>query len=106
MYSVGELATAIQENATFTAIVFNDNAFGSSLHDQQTRFHGRIIGTKLRNPDIAALAQAFGATGIKLDSYKDLGVPVRDALRHKGPTVIEVPMPTLPPPFQLDPARS
>ena len=103
MYAVGELATAVQEEANLVALVFNDNAFGASLNDQQTRFQGRVIGTKLHNPDFAALAESFGARGVKLESHRQLGEALRTALRHRGPVVIEVPIPTLVPPFQVPP---
>lgn len=100
MFASGELATAVRENINITVIVFNDNAFGASLIDQLYNRRKRVIGTKLGNPDFANLARDFGARGIKLSGPQYLSTALREALKHKrGPTVIEVPMPTLPAPF-------
>ena len=52
MYGVAELATAVQEGVNVVALVFNNAAFGASLRDQETRFGGRVYGTRLHNPDL------------------------------------------------------
>lgn len=103
MYALGELATAVQERVGVVALVFNDNAFGASLNDQLTRFEGRIIGTRLHNPDFARVAEAFGAQGMRLSNHEELGEALASALGSKGPVVIEVPIPTVTPPFQMAP---
>jgi acetolactate synthase-1/2/3 large subunit len=99
MYALPELATAVQEGLNVVNIVFVDGAFGATLHDQERRFGGRIIGTRLHNPDFARLAEAFGARGIKLSRPEELGGALRAALGENRPTVIEVPLPTLSTPF-------
>jgi acetolactate synthase-1/2/3 large subunit len=104
MYNAQELATAVKEGINVVALVFADGAFGASIHDQRTRYGGRVIGTELHNPDFARLAESFGAQGIKLNGPDGLREALRAALSSKRPTLIEVPMPTLPPPFQV-PAR-
>ena len=45
------------------AVVFNNNAFGNVLLDQQRLFEGREVGARLHNPDFAAAAEAYGAAG-------------------------------------------
>ena len=102
-YAVGELATAVQYNINVVILVFNDGAFGASLADQRTRYGGREIGTQFHNPDFVGLAEAFGARGMKLSGPEDVGPALRDALNGERPTVIEVPLPTLMPPFQISP---
>ncbi len=99
MYALPELATAVQEGLNVVNIVFVDGAFGATLHDQERHFGGRIIGTRLHNPDFARLAEAFGARGIKLSRPEELGGALRAALGENRPTVIEVPLPTLSTPF-------
>lgn len=92
MYTSQELATAVQQKANVTAIVFNDNAYGA-LKLWQDRFtDGRYVGVALRNPDFARLGEAYGARGIKLESHRDLGPAVADAVAAGGPTVIECPL--------------
>ncbi|GAI93620.1 unnamed protein product, partial [marine sediment metagenome] len=94
-----ELATAVQEGLNLVTLLFVDGAFGASLHDQQRRFGGRIIGTRFHNPDFARLAEAFGARGMKLSSPEELGEALRAALDENRPTVVEVPVPTMVAPF-------
>ena len=102
-YSPGELSTAVQQEINAVTLVFNNNTLGASHNDQQTRFGGRVIGTRLHNPDFVQLAESYGALGMKLDSHEDLGDALRSALRAQRPVVIDVPIPNLPPPFQLPP---
>ena len=105
-YAPGELATAVQEEINAVTIVFNNGTLGASHTDQQTRFGGRIIGTRLHNPDFAHLAEAYGALGIKLAGHQELGEALRSALRANRPVIIDVPIPNLTPPFQTPPPGS
>lgn len=100
LYACVELATAVRYGIHTVTIVFTDGAFGSTKSDQQLNFQGRIWGTDLNNPDFARLAELFGAKGIKAEP-EQLGRALREALEAGQPTVIEVPLPTLIPPFQL-----
>ena len=102
-YASSELATAVQEGINVVTLVFNNEMLGASHNDQQQRFGGRVIGTRLHNPNFAQLAEAYGAVGVRLDSHEGLGDALRDALRTNLPVVIEVPIPNLAPPFQIAP---
>ncbi len=103
MYANSELSTAVQEGINVVTLVFNNGLYGASRADQMHRYQGRTIGTELRNPDFAQLAEVYGALGIKLEDRQELGPALRDALRAERPAVIEVPMPNLRPPFQTPP---
>jgi len=100
MYALPELATAVQYGINVIALVFVDNAFGALLSDQRTRYHNRVIGTELQNPSFARIAELFGAKGIRTEP-EHLQSALEEAQDGRRPTVIEVPMPTLTPPFQL-----
>ena len=102
-YAPGELATAVQEDINAVTIVFNNGSLGASYSDQQVRFGGRVIGTRLHNPDFAQLAEVYGALGIELAGHQELGDALRSALQAQRPVVIEVPLPDLAPPFQIPP---
>ena len=102
-YASSELATAVQERLNVVTILFNNESFGASYADQENRFGGRVIGTRIHNPDYAKLAESYGAEGIKLPGHQDLGPALRDALKADGPVLIEVPIPNLVPPFQIPP---
>jgi len=104
LYACGELATAVQYGINLVTIVFNDQAFGSTKSDQQRNYQGRLVETDLKNPDFVALAKAFGAKGMK--AYPEsIDQALMEALEAKQPVVIEVPIPTLVPPFQLSSAE-
>jgi len=104
MYACAELATAVRCGINLITVVFTDDAFGSTKSDQQINFRGRIFGTELNNPDFAKLAELFGAKGLKANP-EGLRSALRQALECKQPVVIEVPIPTLIPPFQISPLQ-
>ena len=101
LFAVGDLATAVKLNLNVVTIVFNDNVYGATYRMQLQKYENRIIGTDLQNPDFAALAESFGAVGMKLASYSELGPALRSALTKKGPVVIEVPIESMPHPWEV-----
>ncbi len=101
LFAVGDLATAVQLGLNVVTIVFNDGTYGATYRIQQRRYENRIIGTELQNPDFAALAESFGARGLKLSDYKELKGALRSALAEDGPVVIEVPVPNMVQPWEV-----
>jgi acetolactate synthase-1/2/3 large subunit len=102
MYALPELATAVQYGINVVALVFVDGAFGASNNDQRTRYQGRVVGTNVHNPDFVQVAKAFGAKGIKANPER-LTEALQEAFDADTPTLIEVPVPTMAPPFQIPP---
>lgn len=105
MYALPDLATAVQYGINVVALVFADGAFGASKNDQLTRFQGRVVGTEFHNPDFVRIAEAFGAKGLRAEP-DSVGNALEEAIVANRPTVIEVPIPTLVPPFQIPPRAS
>ncbi len=103
LFAVGELATAVQYGLNVVSIVFVDGNYGATYRVQQRRHGGRIIGTELHNPDFAALAESFGARGIKLSSHEELKGALHSSLAEKRPVVIEVPVPNMVLPWEVFP---
>ena len=100
LFNSQELATAVQHKINAVVVVFNDNAFGNVLRDQQTRFEGRDIGAKLHNPDFVRLAEAYGARGLRVDGRTGCGQALGETLEaNDAPTLIEVPVSMMPSPF-------
>ncbi|MBM3489183.1 MAG: acetolactate synthase [Alphaproteobacteria bacterium] len=85
-----ELATAVKERARIRVIVSNNGGYGTIRLHQEKRFPGRVVGTQLANPDFAALARAFGATGINVKRPEEADFALRQALETPGPVVIDV----------------
>ena len=71
-----ELATAVQHGANMLVLVVDNSAYGTIRMHQEREFPGdeRISGTRLLNPDFAALASAYGgwsATASTTQEFKD-----------------------------------
>ena len=99
LFNSQELATAVQYGINAVVIVFNDNAYGNVLRDQVNRFEGRVYGAALHNPDFVKLAEAYGARGVRVEPEK-LGPALQEALSVDAPTLIEVPVQSMPTPFE------
>jgi hypothetical protein len=89
-FGIAELATAVQYGLGVVAVVFNNEAFGNVLLDQQGLYDGRELGARLRNPDFAAVAEPFGAAGYTVRTPEDLETTLAKALADGHPAVIEV----------------
>ena len=92
MFGVQELATAVQHQLNIVAIVFNNSSFGNVRRDQINNFDGRLIGADLINPDFVALAESFGAKGLRSNSPRELRASLEQAFEEPGPVLIEVPI--------------
>jgi acetolactate synthase-1/2/3 large subunit len=93
LFGAQELATAVQYQINLVTIVFNNSGYGNVRRDQQDKYHGRLLGVELRNPDFVRLAESFGALGLRADSPDALGPVLERALAADRPVVIEVSCP-------------
>jgi acetolactate synthase-1/2/3 large subunit len=89
-----ELATAVQYGAGVIFIVFNNSMFGTIRMHQEREYPGRVSGTRLRNPDFAALARAYGGQGEIVEATADFAPALARAVdytaEHKLPALIEL----------------
>ena len=85
-----ELATARRHGVKPVLFISNNGSYGTIRMHQERHFPGRAMATDLVNPDFAALARAFGATGLTIASTKEAGDVVREALIAEGPVVVDV----------------
>jgi acetolactate synthase-1/2/3 large subunit len=90
MFGVQELATAVQYGIDIVVIVFNNNAYGNVLRDQQRLFDGRLIGSELRNPDFVKLTESFGMSACRVSTPDALRSELERALALDAPALIEV----------------
>lgn len=92
LQTIGELATATQENVPVTVIVFNDRTY-SAVHQQQRRaYDGRVIATELQAPDYIGLAASFGLHAARAESPDSLQAALSAASARPSATLIEVPI--------------
>jgi acetolactate synthase-1/2/3 large subunit len=96
LYTMPELATAVQHGIPLVTVVFRDDRFGSVYRDQKTKYHGRLIGAELHNPDFVALARSFGAEGMRASGPDALRASLLRAFDAAGPVIIDVPVGEMP----------
>ena len=92
--SFGELQTCVRENIPVTAVVFNNGQWGAEKKNHVDFYDNRFIGVNLdRQPSWAAVAQAMGAEGVRIDKVSDVGPALRAAVaaqREGRTTVLEM----------------
>jgi acetolactate synthase-1/2/3 large subunit len=85
-----ELATAVQEDLEIVVLVVNNGMYGTIRMHQERRYPGRVVGTDLRNPDFAALAEAYGAHGALVERTQDFAGALEEALECGRPALVEL----------------
>jgi thiamine pyrophosphate-dependent acetolactate synthase large subunit-like protein len=89
MFTINELATAVEERIALPVIVWNNDAL-KEIVDQMDRRQIPRIGVEPRSPDFMRLAEGFGCHAVRATGSEHLAYSVRDALLADRPTVIEV----------------
>jgi len=92
MFGVQEMSTMVQNGINLVTIIFNDGAYGNVRRTQTDMFGGRVLGSKLDNPDFTKLAESFGVAGRKADGPENLRNELKAAILANEPTLIEVPI--------------
>ena len=90
LMSANELATAVQYGAPIVVVVVDNGMYGTIRMHQERRFPGRVSGTELRNPDFAALAEAFGGRGERVERTDDVPAALDRALAAGVPAVVHL----------------
>jgi 5-guanidino-2-oxopentanoate decarboxylase len=89
MFTISELATAVEERLALPVLVWNNDAL-KEIVDQMDRRQIPRIGVEPKSPDFMRLAEGFGCHAVRAASAEQLAHSVRDALRADRPTLIEV----------------
>ncbi|WP_312678893.1 thiamine pyrophosphate-dependent enzyme [Stutzerimonas nitrititolerans] len=85
-----ELATAVQYGANVIVVVVNNGSYGSIRMHQDKHYPGRRYGTDLVNPDMVALARAYGAGAARVERTEQFAEAFEQALAADRPFLIEV----------------
>ena len=88
--SLSEVMTCVRENIPAIAVVFNNGQWGAEKKNQVDYFDKRYLGTNLKNPNFAEVAEAMGANGITVDHVDEVGDALRGAAKSSHPTVINL----------------
>ena len=89
MFTLQELATAVELNLPVAILLWNNDAYNQILEDMTARGIPEI-GVRPKNPDFQALAVAFGCRAARPESLAQLGAALDEALAAAGPTLIEL----------------
>ncbi|HRW09164.1 MAG TPA: thiamine pyrophosphate-binding protein [Caldilineaceae bacterium] len=101
MFTMQELATAVQHKINLVTLVFNDGAYGNVLRMQKENYGGKVIATALHNPDFARMAETFGALGLRATNPDEVRSAIEQGLAADVPTIIEVPIGEVPSPWPV-----
>jgi pyruvate dehydrogenase (quinone) len=86
---MGDLITLVQEKLPVKIVIFNNGVLGFvAMEMKAAGFVG--LGTRLDNPDFAAMARAMGILGVRVEDPGDLPGAVDQVLKHDGPAVLDV----------------
>jgi pyruvate dehydrogenase (quinone) len=85
---MGDVLSLTQLRLPVKIVVFNNGKLGFvELEQMSTGF--LTTGTELINPNFAAMAEAIGVRGIRIESPDDVNAGVAAALAHDGPVLID-----------------
>jgi acetolactate synthase-1/2/3 large subunit len=100
MFTMPELATAVQHRIPIVVVLVNDGAYGNVRRTQVEDFGNRVIASDLVNPDFMKLADSFGILGLRATTPEALRAALRQALAANVPALIEVPAGPMPNPWK------
>ena len=85
------LSVAVRENLDITVAVLNNEYIGMVRQWQDAFFDGRHSASDYHwMPEFDKLAEAFGASGYRIDDYDDVAETIDAAIAYDGPSVIDV----------------
>ena len=85
-----EIGTAVQEGTRVIFLVITNGMYATIRMHQERRYPGRVSGTDLVNPDFAALARAYGASGETVVKTEEFAPAFERARAASGPALIEL----------------
>jgi pyruvate dehydrogenase (quinone) len=86
---MGEFISLTQLGLNVKVIVLNNGSLG--FIEMEMKASGFLdTGTELKNPNFAAMAQAMGVKGIRVEKPQDLKAALTEAFAHDGPVLVDV----------------
>jgi pyruvate dehydrogenase (quinone) len=85
---MGDFLSLVQLGLPVKVVVFNNSALGFIEIEQKSS--GFLdTGTSFKNPNFAAMAEAVGVRGIRLEAPGEVGPGIAEALAHDGPVLVD-----------------
>jgi len=89
MFTVNELATAVQEKLCVPIVIWHNDSY-AMIRDGMVKRGIPEIGINPQAPDFIKLADAFGCPGVRVSSLPGLQQAMHNAMHHAGPSLIVV----------------
>ncbi|RLI33424.1 acetolactate synthase large subunit, partial [Candidatus Bathyarchaeota archaeon] len=88
-----ELATSVNEHIPVIVVVLDNRMLGMVAQWQRHLYGKRYSSVQLgESPDFVKLAKAYGAEGVRVESYREFRKAFKEALKSEVTTVIDVPV--------------
>jgi len=85
---MGDFLSLVQLGLPVKVVVFNNGALGFiELEQKSTGF--LPFGTEFKNPNFAAMAEAVGVRGIRIEDPSEVETGITAALTHNGPVLVD-----------------
>jgi pyruvate dehydrogenase (quinone) len=85
---MGDFISLVQLGLPIKVVVFNNGSL--SFIELEQRATGFLsTGTELKNPNFAAMAEAIGVRGIRVEHPGDVEAAIADAIAHEGPVLVD-----------------
>jgi pyruvate dehydrogenase (quinone) len=85
---MGDLLSLVQLGLPVKVVVFNNGALGFiELEQKSTGF--LPFGTEFKNPNFAAMAEAVGIRGIRIEDSGEVDAGITAALNHNGAVLVD-----------------
>ncbi|NJJ57109.1 ubiquinone-dependent pyruvate dehydrogenase [Pseudomonas sp. B14(2022)] len=105
---MGDFISLAQLKLPVKVIVFDNSSLGFVAMEMKAAGY-LDAGTELKNPDFAAMSNAMGILGIRVEQSEDLEPALLRALAHDGPVLVDVVTATqelvMPPSIKLEQAK-
>jgi pyruvate dehydrogenase (quinone) len=86
---MGDFITLTQVGLPVKVVVFNNGTLG--FVELEMKASGLLdVGCDLKNPNFAAMAEAMGMKGVRVEKPQELEGALTAALRHDGPALVDV----------------
>ena len=86
---MGDFLSVAQLRLPVKLVVFNNSVLGFVAMEMQSGGY-LTDGTDLQNPSFAAIANACGVKGIRVERASDLDAAIQEMLAHDGPVLLDV----------------